>query len=115
MKRMKYIDKINDKYIDKINDIKKERNISIRSLSMDCDLTELALKNILSKKSVPSVASVAKICEALKIPMADLFCEDDETVIKNDCQTALILGTFDALSNEAQSHLLWISCRLKGH
>ena len=102
-------------YIDKINKIKKTRHISIRSLSLDCDLTELALKNILSKKSVPSVMSVAKICDALNIPLADLFCEEDETVIKNDCRTALILGTFDALSQEAQSHLLWISDKLKGH
>ena len=103
------------KYIDKINDIKKARNISIRSLSLDCDLTELALKKILSKKSVPSLSSVVKICDALKIPLADLFCEDNETVMKNDCRTALIIDTFDALSHEAQSHLLWISGKLKGH
>jgi transcriptional regulator with XRE-family HTH domain len=78
-------------------------------------MSETALHNILSRKSVPSVKTLQNICDALDIELVKMFCTDDELVVKNNESAARILDAFNALSPDTQNRLIWIAARLKGH
>ena len=102
-------------YIDKINSKKEVENLSIRKLSDISDVSANSLKDILSKKAVPRVSTVEKICEALGISLARLFCSENEVVFGSDKKTSDFFHAFEGLSDEARTHMLWLIKKLSGH
>lgn len=102
-------------YIDKLKNVIAARDMSIRTLSQSCNLTERGIYRILKKEGNPSIYSIEQICEALNIRIVDLFCEKEDIIIRNYCTEIDILKAIDSLSQDAQSHLLWIADKLKGH
>lgn len=102
-------------YIDKLKAVKKAKDISIRTLSQSCELTERGISNILKEKCSPTVSSLEQLCEVLDIDIAELFNKKEKKTIKDGGTESLILETVAPLSAEAQKHLLWIADKLKGH
>jgi len=95
-------------YIDKLNSLRETKKLSIRQISLSCDLSEASIKKILSKKCTPLVLSIEKICEVLEISLSQLFCGTDEYVLKSSNETVTLLSACISLPTEATRHLLWL-------
>ncbi|MDR2978265.1 MAG: helix-turn-helix domain-containing protein [Rickettsiales bacterium] len=101
-------------YIEKLNSKKKKEHFSLRTLSDSCDISADALKNILAEKSSPKVSTLQKICNALDISLAQLFCSENEVVINIDTKTSDFFRAFERLSDESKSHIRWLVKKLSG-
>ena len=64
---------IAEKIIDAITEKRKELGLSHQRLADDAGLNRSAISLIESKKRVPSLLTVLKICNAMKISLADLL------------------------------------------
>ena len=99
-------------YLDKLDRLRKRQKLSIRELSLMCDLTEPSIHKILSQKCVPFVSSVEQLCNALEISMAELFCGENEIVAAPDAAIIRLVAACSLLSDEANAHLLWFAKNL---
>lgn len=59
--------------IDKIRKYRKEKNISILNLSLESGISRSHLFYIESKKTVPSLETLAKIAHAMDLHLKDFF------------------------------------------
>ncbi len=62
-----------EQVIDNIRKIRIEKNISIVQLSIDSGISRSHLFYIESKKSIPSLITLSKLANAMKISMKDFF------------------------------------------
>ncbi len=67
------MDKEVEQIVDNIRKIRNEKNISIIQLSNDSGISRSHLFYIESKKSVPSLNTLAKLAKAMKVSMKDFF------------------------------------------
>ena len=68
------MDKEVEEVIDKIRKIRKEKNISILNLSLESGISRSHLFYIESKKTVPTLETLAKIAHAMGLELKDFFC-----------------------------------------
>ena len=101
-------------YIDKIKSAMALKSLSCRQLSFESDLADRTIRKILSGESEPLVTSIEKLCLALDIPIAELFCRDNERIYNVDSENAHILRIFNAISKETKDILLCLAAKLKG-
>ena len=59
--------------IDKIRKFRKERHISILNLSIESGISRSHLFYIESKKTIPSLETLAKIAHAMNLQLKDFF------------------------------------------
>ncbi len=59
--------------IDKIRTIRKQKKISILKLSVDSGISRSHLFYIESKKTIPSLETLAKIAHAMNLQLKDFF------------------------------------------
>ena len=62
-----------EKVIDKIRKIRQEKKISILTLSVESGISRSHLFYIESKKTVPSLETLAKIAHAMGLKLKDFF------------------------------------------
>ena len=62
-----------EEVIDKIRRFRKEKNISILKLSVDSGISRSHLFYIESKKTVPTIETLAKIARAMDLQLKDFF------------------------------------------
>lgn len=67
------MDKEVEEVIDKIRRFRKEKNISILKLSVDSGISRSHLFYIESKKTVPTIETLAKIARAMDLQLKDFF------------------------------------------
>ncbi len=63
--------------VDRIKKLCADRSWSYYRLAKESNITYSTLNTLLTKNNVPSVATLLKICEGLKITLAQFF-DDDE-------------------------------------
>ena len=93
------------KYNEKLNHIRWSKNMSFYELGIRCGLSESTIKKILYGNTVPLVSSVEKLCKALDVTLAELFCDKDEMVYKGTNETLALISIFNTLPVEAKKHL----------
>ena len=102
-------------YIHKLNTKKDKMKLSIYKLSKLSGLAEPTIKNALATKAKPTdstIKTIKLIAEALDISLAELFCEPNEAVHRSDNETIHLFKIIESLSDEAKSHILWITTNL---
>ena len=62
-----------EEVIDKIRKFRKERHISILNLSIESGISRSHLFYIESKKTIPSLETLAKIAHAMNLQLKDFF------------------------------------------
>ena len=70
---LRCMDKEVEEVIDKIRRFRKEKNISILKLSVDSGISRSNLFYIESKKTVPTIETLAKIAHAMDLQLKDFF------------------------------------------
>lgn len=76
----------------RIKDIIEQKGVSIYNLADKADLTEACIRNWYTKRNyTPSLEAIEKICRALDISVAELFCEDNEKMMPvNETERVLL-------------------------
>lgn len=66
----------------KIKDLMQAKNMTSYSLAQAADLSQTCISNWYGKRNYePSVSALEKICKALDISMAQLFCDENENLV----------------------------------
>lgn len=88
----------------RLNAILKKSGWTKYRLAKECNLHESTLANIFYRNTVPTLATLEIICNALNISLADFFAEDE--LVEVDGETKEILVDFKSLSKEKQKHIM---------
>ncbi len=67
------MDKEVEEVIDRIHKFRKEKNISILSLSVESGISRSHLFYIESKQTIPSLETLSKIAHAMNLQLKDFF------------------------------------------
>lgn len=85
----------------KIKNLMKAQHISTYALAQASDLTQTCIANWYSKRNYePSITALEKVCNALHISMAQLFCGKDEEMICVDKELKSIYESWLMLTDE---------------
>lgn len=77
--------------LERITELRKERHWTEYQLAEKSGLTQSTISSWYRKNMLPSIPSLAKICEAFGISMSQFFLDDDtQTVLLNDRQKKLL-------------------------
>ena len=75
----------------RITELCEKRGYTKYRLSQLTEMSQTALGNILNKKSIPTVVTLERICDAFGITLSEFFLEDNnKTVMLNEQQLRLI-------------------------
>ena len=86
-----------EEYIpDRIAGLSEKRGYTKYRLSQITGMTQTALGNILSQKSIPTIPTLERICDAFNITLAQFFSEDGSRLDLTDEQSE-ILEVWDGL------------------
>lgn len=92
--------------LDRITQLREERHWSEYQLAEKSGLTQSTISSWYRKDMLPTIPSLAKICDAFGITVSQFFLEDSEhTVLLTENQMKLI-KTAAKLSPEQFNHLL---------
>ncbi len=89
----------------RIAELCKKRGYTKYRLSQLTEMSQTALANILNKKSVPTVATLERICDAFGITLAQFFTEDSVRLDLTKDQRE-ILEIWDGLETKEREILL---------
>jgi transcriptional regulator with XRE-family HTH domain len=85
-------------YIEKLHELRSQKGWSVLELGYQCEgLSEEAVRSILYKRCSPRISSLKIICDALEVPLSELFCGTDEIVVKNSPEICALLSAFETL------------------
>lgn len=80
--------------LDKITKLREERHWSEYQLAEKSGLTQSTISSWYRKNMLPTIPSLAKICDAFGISISQFFLEDnDKTVLLNDKQLEILNAT----------------------
>ena len=66
----------------KIKELMKDKHMTTYSLAQAAGLSQTCISNWYGKRNYePSVDALEKVCDALDISMAQLFCKEKETLV----------------------------------
>ena len=95
-----------EEYIpDRIAGLSEKRGHTKYRLSQITSMTQTALGNILSQKSIPTIPTLERICDAFNITLAQFFSEDGSRLDLTDEQSE-ILEVWDGLDVKEKEILL---------
>ena len=95
-----------EEYIpDRIAGLSEKRGYTKYRLSQITGMTQTALGNILSLKSIPTIPTLERICDAFNITLAQFFSEDGSRLDLTDEQSE-ILEVWDGLDVKEKEILL---------
>ena len=95
-----------EEYIpDRIARLSEKRGYTKYRLSQITGMTQTALGNILSQKSIPTIPTLERICDAFNITLAQFFSEDGSRLDLTDEQSE-ILEVWDGLDVKEKEILL---------
>ena len=95
-----------EEYIpDRIAGLSEKRGYTKYRLSQITGMTQTALGNILSQKSIPTIPTRERICDAFNITLAQFFSEDGSRLDLTDEQSE-ILEVWDGLDAKEKEILL---------
>lgn len=89
----------------RIAELCEKRKYSKYRLSQITGMSQTALRNILSKKSVPNVITLERICDAFDITLAQFFAGDGDRLNLTEDQNE-ILNTWDQLETREKEILM---------
>ena len=90
--------------IARIEKLLEERKWSRYRLAVEANLPHPTITNIFCRGTIPSVATLEKICKAFDITLSEFFLEDGETcAILNDEQKRLLTYWVSLSPNQQQS------------
>jgi len=85
----------------KIKNMMEAKHLSTYALAQASDLTQTCIANWYSKRNYePSLSALKKVCHALNVSLAQLFCEEDEKIICVDQEFKSIYESWLMLSVE---------------
>lgn len=85
---------------ERLDALMKERNLTIYALAKASGLHWQTIKNLFSRTSNPSVATMACICNGLGITLSQFFAEDDESAIALTAEQEYLLKRWNTISTE---------------
>ena len=88
----------------KLNDLRVDRNLSVYRLSELSGLNQSTLANTFSRGTVPSIANLEAMCNAMGITLAQFFTDDESAQILTDDERELI-SNYQKLSPDAKKAL----------
>ena len=95
--------KLEDFVVQRITSLCEERNMSMYKLSQLTGIAQSSLSTMMHGKTLPSIVTLAKLCEGLEISIFDFFDQTEaSTVITN--QEKIILRYWNHL-NEHQKEV----------
>lgn len=83
--------------LERIEELRKKRNWSVYKLAEESGLTQSALSNMFSRKTMPSIATLTQLCEAFGISLAEFF---NYTQNNLSTEESILISNFKKLSNE---------------
>ena len=102
-----------EEYIpDRIDGLSEKRGYTKYRMSQLTGKPQTALGNILSQKSIPTIPTLERICDAFNITLAQFFSEDGSRLDLTDEQSE-ILEVWDGLDVKENEILLSFIRRLK--
>ncbi len=90
--------------LDRIQELCAERQWSMYKLSLEAELPSSTLVNMFNRKTMPSVATLASICDAFQISMSEFFKENTDDILSDNEE--LLLKIFRCLEDKHQRALL---------
>ena len=88
----------------RIKDYMSQKEISIYELAKKSDLTEACIRNWYTKRSyTPSLEAIIKVSNALEVPVADLFREDDNQQLYVTKEEKELLMDWSMLNDKQKS------------
>ncbi len=63
----------------RINELRLAKNWSVYRLSVEADLPQSTLTNMINRETLPSITTLEAICKALGISVSDFFREETES------------------------------------
>ena len=88
----------NMEVLEKINQLCKEKNWTIYKLSEESGVNQSTLSNMFSRKSYPSIPTLAKICDAFGISLSEFFHYDLKS--SQTSEEIMLLNDYRKLSNK---------------
>ena len=89
----------------KINKMRLERKWSIYRLSVESDVPQSTLTNMFNRETLPSITTLASICNAFGITLSDFFAEENANDTYTPCEREF-LTMFNSISDEARNSIL---------
>ena len=90
--------------LEKIDKLRICHNWSMYELAENAGIPQSTLSNMFLRKTLPSISTLNKICDAFKISMAEFFMDND-TDLKR-IQSAEFLDKFTKLSMTSRDALI---------
>lgn len=90
----------------KITDLREERHWSEYQLAVKSGLTQSTISSWYRKNMIPSVLSLAKICDAFGITLSQFFVEEGSEIVLLNKKQIEMLNTVSKLNAEQYDALL---------
>jgi transcriptional regulator with XRE-family HTH domain len=106
---------------EKIRRLRKEKNLSLRSLARDVGVTASFLSQVERELADPSLGTLRKIAEILEVPVFELLLEDEPTspVVRKDKRVQIqVKGTpavLELLVPNLKQKMELMLCRTRAH
>lgn len=72
-------------------------------LAEESGLTQSTITNMFARGTIPSIATLSRICDAFKISLSDFFCEEDKVRYLSKSESVLIRNFRMLNQNEKQA------------
>ena len=87
----------------KINKLRLEKGWSVYRLSVESGVPQSTITNMFNRETLPSIATLESLCEALGITMSDFFKED----VPQDAEMEVdFINLFQSLPAKSQQAVL---------
>mgnify|MGYP003300239255 CR=1 FL=1 len=88
----------------KIKEILSQKNMTIYELAQKAEITDACIRNWYTKRNYnPSLVAIIKVCNALDIPVAELFREDGDEVVYASKEEKLLLSNWAVLNDKQRN------------
>lgn len=90
--------------LEKIDRLRTQRNWSMYELAEKADIPQSTLSNMFLRKTLPSINTLSKLCDAFSISMAEFFIDSKQDAL--NFQSLEFVEAFKNLSTESQHALI---------
>jgi len=91
----------------KIKDLMQAKNMSSYKLAQAADLSQTCISNWYGKRNYePSVSALEKICKALDISMAQLFCDEEADMVPISQDFRIVYENWQKLNSSQKSAII---------
>ncbi len=90
----------------KIKEILNQKDMTIYELAQKAEITDACIRNWYTKRNYnPSLIAIIKVCNALEIPVAELFREEGDEVIYANKEEKFLFSNW-AVLNDKQKNII---------